>query len=89
MFRTIEKMREKPEKYRMRVAFIISASIAGIIFLVWLSVLGVRFENSDNTADKEFAEPALAEFKERFSGVFEEGKSQLEEAREELENIVQ
>ncbi|HJL55805.1 MAG TPA: hypothetical protein QF620_00345 [Candidatus Paceibacterota bacterium] len=89
MLNTIERLREKPRKYRMRVAFIVSASIAGVIFLVWLSILGVRFKNNDNTAGVENSEPVFAEFRERFSGVYEEGKSQFEEVKEELENIVQ
>ena len=87
MLNTIERLREKPRKYRMRVAFIVSASIAGVIFLV--SILEVRFKNNDNTAGVENSEPVFAEFRERFSGVYEEGKSQFEEVKEELENIVQ
>lgn len=85
----LEKLRNKPKKYRMRIALIISAGVAGIIFLVWLSVLGVRFKNNNDSGAVENSEPAFAEFKERFSGVYEEGKQQFEEAKEELENIVQ
>src|SRR3989338_6638030 len=46
MFDKLEKLRKESENYRRRVALIISASIVGIIFLVWLSVLSVRFSAS-------------------------------------------
>ncbi|MDP6388030.1 MAG: hypothetical protein QGG63_02040 [Candidatus Pacebacteria bacterium] len=85
----LNKLRQKPEAYRMRIAFTISASVAGIIFLVWLSVLGVKFKNNESTATAENSEPAFAEFREEFAGAYEMGKAQFKEAEEELKNIVQ
>jgi uncharacterized membrane protein len=89
MFEKLEKLREKPEAYKMRIAFIISVSIAGIIFLVWLSVLGARFRNNNSAETTENPEPAFAEFREEFSDAYDVGRTQFEKTKRELENIMQ
>lgn len=88
MLKQIEKLREKPESYRTKVAFIISASIAGIIFIVWLSVVGVRLGGGEEIV-KDEGPSLVAGVKEGFSEVFEEGREQFDESRRELEGIFQ
>jgi len=84
---TIERLREKPEAYRKRIAFIVATSIAGVIFLIWLSVLGVRL-GSDKKAVKEEEKAGLfAEVKQGFSGIFETGKEHFDNTKSELEDI--
>jgi hypothetical protein len=39
MFELIHKLRQKPDSKKKQIAFIISLSFAGIIFVVWLSVI--------------------------------------------------
>jgi len=72
MFDKLERLRKKPETHRRRIAFIISASIVGIIFLVWLSVLSVRFSASvQNTASAENSDFVSKEFQKEFSEIFD------------------
>ena len=72
MFDKLEKLRKESENYRRRVALIISASIVGIIFLVWLSVLSVRFSASvQNVASVENSEFVFEEFQKEFSEILE------------------
>ncbi|MBL7045076.1 MAG: hypothetical protein ISR98_00540 [Parcubacteria group bacterium] len=85
MLKQIEKLREKPEAYRRRVAFIISASVAGVIFLVWLSVLGVRLSNDKDIASDQ--ESGLFEdASQEFAGVFEAGRQRFNDTKKELES---
>ena len=39
MFNFLENLRQKPVSVRKRVAFLTALSIAGLIFVVWLSVI--------------------------------------------------
>lgn len=69
MFDKIDKLRKKPESYRKKIAFIISASITGIIFLIWLSTLGVRFNDIGGEISTQEEKSMLAEVKEGFAGI--------------------
>ena len=82
MFDKLERLREKPEAYRMKIAFITAASIAGVIFLIWLSVIGVRFNNK---AEISRENELFAEVKQGFSGVFKTGKSQFDEVKRKID----
>ena len=88
MLNTIEKLRERPVAYRKRIAFIIAISITGIIFLVWLSVLGVRFDNNKSVIVEVENDGFLEEAQKEFSGVFENGVEQFSNVKKELENLV-
>lgn len=89
MLNTIEKLREKPEAYRMKVALIVAASIAGIIFMVWISVLGVRFSNSEERISEQKASSLIGDVRGEFSEVFETGKERFEETKREIEDMLQ
>ena len=47
MFNALEKLRQKPESVKKQIAFAVALSFAGIIFLVWLTVVypDLRKEN--------------------------------------------
>ncbi len=47
MFETIEKLRNKPERKKKQIAFTIAFSIAGLIFVVWLSVIYPDFRKTE------------------------------------------
>ncbi len=58
MFDLIEKLRQKPESSKKKIAFLTSFSLAGLIFVIWLSVIYPDFSfkekqkqvaNSNNT----------------------------------------
>lgn len=89
MLNTVEKLREKPEAHRKRVAFIVAAIIAGIIFIVWLSVIGAKFGQSAEVVKEQEGASLVAGVKEGFSEVFEVGREQFDESRRELESIFQ
>jgi len=39
LFDLLEKIRQKPERAKKQIAFLISLFVAGLIFVVWLSVI--------------------------------------------------
>lgn len=47
MFQYIEKLREKPDSTKKRVAFLGAFMVSGIIFVVWLSVLYPSWRNQE------------------------------------------
>lgn len=89
MLNTIEKLRKKPEPYRIKTAFIIAAIITGIIFLVWLSVVGLRFSQSAEVVREQDGPSLVAGVNSGFSEVFEKGRKQFDDSKKELENIFQ
>ena len=46
MFETIEKLRDKPESTKKKIAFLISLIVVLIIFVIWLSVIYPDFKKS-------------------------------------------
>lgn len=89
MLKTIEKLREKPEAYRKRIAFIIAISIAGIIFLIWLSVLGVKFRNSETIVSDVKKESLFAEAQKGFSEILATGNTHFDEVKKGIESAIQ
>lgn len=89
MLNTIEKLRKRPEAYRKRVAFTISAIVSGIIFLVWLSALEVRFGNMNEDVSRQNESSLYKEVKEGLSGVFETGRIRTNEIKKEFETVFQ
>ena len=65
-----------------------SASIAGIIFIVWLSVVGVRFNSQENIVSEQEGPSLVADVKTGFSKIFEEGKARIDSNKEELKFII-
>ena len=52
MFDYIEKLRQKPEHIKKQIAFLISLLFAGIIFIVWLTVIMPGFEQQKQIDDR-------------------------------------
>ena len=50
MFELLEKIRQKPERTKKQIAFLTSFFVAGLIFVVWLSVI---YPNWLSTKTKE------------------------------------
>ncbi len=48
MFQFIDNLRQKPDKTKKQVAFLVAFFITGIIFVVWLSVIYPNFKNQEN-----------------------------------------
>lgn len=75
MFNLIEKLRQKPERAKKRIAFLIAGSFSAVIGFVWLSVIypDLRFvENQKQSASVNQTSPTSSFFEnilEGFSGV--------------------
>lgn len=52
MFELIEKIRNKPEKTKNRIAFLSSLLFVGVIFVIWLTVLFPDFLGQNAKAEK-------------------------------------
>lgn len=46
MFEIIEKLRQKPERSKKHVAFLVALFISGLIFVIWLSVIFPNWRES-------------------------------------------
>lgn len=55
MFKYIEKLRQKPDSVKKRMAFLTSFSFVGIIFIVWLSIIYPGFREQKNINDRVVA----------------------------------
>ncbi len=77
MFNLIAKLQKKSEPERRRIALFISLAITGVIVVIWLISLSVRFN------DQEPVEPALSPddtaplstIGEQFKGAFDSFKN--------------
>ena len=52
MFNFLEKLRQKPPHIRKQIAFLVAFSIAGIIFVIWLSVIYPDFRQKQDQEEK-------------------------------------
>ena len=46
MFELIEKLRQKSDRTKKQIAFLVAISFAGIIFVIWLGVVYPDFRNN-------------------------------------------
>ncbi len=72
MFEYLEKLRAKPPKAKKRIAFLVSFSLAGIIFILWLSVIYPDFRQRQSQIESAGnSDPSpLSHFGEVFSNSF-------------------
>lgn len=72
MFETIEKLRDKPERSKKRIAFLVSFLFAGIIFVVWLSVIypDLKRANSQQDVVSKYEPSPLSAFEDSLSNGF-------------------
>ncbi len=52
MLNLIERLRDKPDKKKKQIAFLVSFFLAGIIFVVWLTVIFPDFRKKQTEADE-------------------------------------
>lgn len=84
MFEYLEQLRQKPKGVRKRVAFLVSFSFAGLILLVWTTVVYPNFSSKQEKQGKvTSSQPSPFS---TFAGAISNGASaitsQLEEVRE-------
>ncbi len=89
MFDWLDKLREKSEKDRFKVAIFIAFFITFIIFLVWLSVMSLRFaapvEENANPAEEELS--PLSVFHKNISQVLNNGISSFKNIKDNLNSV--
>ena len=89
MFDLIEKLREKPESSKKKIAFLTSFTLAGLIFVVWLSVIYPDFSFSEkqrqtaNANDTGMFSSFITNMKDGISGI----KSQIDSVKETISSI--
>lgn len=77
MFQLIEKLRNKPDRTKKQVAFLLALSISGIIFVIWLSVIYPAWSSDQKKEEKvSQIEPSPIE---SFSANFSAGLSGIKE----------
>lgn len=74
IFEYIEKLRQKSSHEKSRAAFIGSAIVTSVIFLIWIGILSIKVNDDKSvkvvTEIKNTFSP-IASIKEVFSGFFE------------------
>ncbi len=77
MFDFIDSLRQKPDKVKKRTAFLFALSFAGIIFVVWLSVIYPGFK------DRQLIEEKVANLEPKpasgIKAIFSAGLSQMKD----------
>ncbi len=89
MFDWLDKLREKPESMRFKVAILAAFAVTFVIFLIWLSILTLRFEGSigkDGETASETISP-LSVFRKNISQVFKNGIDDIKNIKDNLESI--
>ena len=51
MFEIIEKLRQKPDRTKKQIAFLVALLFAGIIFVIWLTVVYPSFKQDQKKVD--------------------------------------
>ena len=86
MFNLLEKLRQKPAHIKKQVAFLVSFSVAGVIFVVWLSVIYPDFRERQSKEQKiSSVEPSPVS---SFGQTLTAGISSIKEQFGQLKNAV-
>ncbi|MES2087485.1 MAG: hypothetical protein V4467_00675 [Patescibacteria group bacterium] len=69
MFDYIEQLRKKPLAYRKRFLLIVTTSITGLIFLIWVSTFNFSFDQPVQSLEEEQSGP-ISEIASNISSFF-------------------
>lgn len=81
MFYFIEKLRDKPEAYRVRVVFIGATVVTGTIFLIWLFATIFLFKNDPIDIPRSKNPSFFSEMSTQFSIILDTGKAKINDIR--------
>ena len=56
----IKNLKEKPESHRTRIAFGVASGVTAVVFLVWISTLGVRLSSGGSLTVDNAAQSSVA-----------------------------
>lgn len=81
MFDFIDRLRGKPEEYRVRFVILSSAVVTGIILFTYVSIQLIRIDNSSNIVAEEKVKSPFSSIQSAATGFLKEGKSKIDELR--------
>ena len=81
MFDFIDRLREKPEEYRVRFVILSSVVVTGIIFFTYVSIQFIRIDNSSNIVAEEKIKSPFSSIRSGVTGFLKEGKGRIDELR--------
>ncbi len=89
MFEFIEKLRQKSDRTKRQIAFVIALSFSGVIFIVWISVIYPDFMRGQAEAERAVSsEPSpLSTFSGTISVGFSAIGEQIGKAKESIFSI--
>ena len=89
MFNLIEKLRQKPDHTKKRVAFLSAFLLAGIIFVIWLSVIYPDFKQKQEREEvvSKLEPSPLGTFGETFRTGASAIRDQFINIKESIESI--
>lgn len=89
MFRLIEKVQQKPEHARRRVAISVAFFITLFVVVIWLSTVGFRFETGDIAPNTEAPTPVATffGFLDTVPGMFGGAEDQMMQVTETVEEL--
>ena len=89
MFDFIEKLRQKPDRTKKQIAFLVSLLLAGIIFVIWLSVIYPDFSQTQakETAVSKQEPSPLSNFSDTFSSGISAIGDQFNKIKESLSSF--
>ncbi|HEY4509118.1 MAG TPA: hypothetical protein VJC13_02445 [Candidatus Paceibacterota bacterium] len=89
MFPLIEKLRQKPSRTKKQIAFVVSFLLAGVIFVIWLSIIYPDFSQrqaKEISASKLEPSP-ISNFGETFSSGLSAIGAQFSKIKESLSSL--
>jgi len=89
MFDFIEKLRQKPDRTKKQIAFLVSLLLAGIIFVIWLSVIYPDFKQKQakESAISKLEPSPLSNFTDTFSSGISAIGEQFNKIKESISSL--
>lgn len=85
MFEFIERLRQKPDRVKKQIAFLTALFLAGIIFVVWLSVIYPDWRQTQNRdVEVKSLEPSPSG---AISGTFSDGFSAISDQFKKIKEV--
>ena len=82
MFNFIDRLREKPEDYRVRFVILSATVVTGIILFLYVSIQFVKIDNSTKKVAEEEIKSPFSSIRSGATGFLKEGKSKIDELRD-------
>ena len=81
MFNFIDRLREKPEAYRVRFVILSAVVVTGIILFLHVSIQLIKIDDSTKKVAEEEIKSPFSSIRSGATGFLKEGKSKIDELR--------